>query len=83
MEWLVKIKREAAGSVLQVSAGKIGSDIFICLDGVHRRISFGWDKERADSGSDASSRRCRGRVCEKIVCYKYKRQCDEKSNKIQ
>ena len=36
-------------------------------DGVYRRISFGWYKERADSGSDASSRRCRGRACEKIV----------------
>lgn len=33
MEWLVKIKREAASSVLKVSAGKIGSDIFICLEG--------------------------------------------------
>ena len=33
MEWLVKIKREAAGSVLKVSAGKIGSDIFISLEG--------------------------------------------------
>ncbi len=33
MEWIVEIKREAAGSGLKVSAGKIGSDIFICVEG--------------------------------------------------
>lgn len=33
MEWIVEIKREVAGSDLKVSAGKIGNDICICLEG--------------------------------------------------
>mgnify|MGYP004687070377 CR=1 FL=1 len=33
MEWTVELEREAAGSKLKVSAGKIGKDILICLEG--------------------------------------------------
>ena len=33
MEWIVEIEKEVVGSILKVSAGKIGSDIFICLEG--------------------------------------------------
>ena len=33
MEWTVEIEREAAGSKLKVSAGKIGTDILICIEG--------------------------------------------------
>lgn len=33
MEWTVEIEREAAGSSLRVSAGWIGKDILICLEG--------------------------------------------------
>lgn len=33
MEWTVEIEREAAGSSLKVSAGWIGKDILICLEG--------------------------------------------------
>lgn len=33
MEWIVEIESKAAGSKLKVSAGKIGKDILICLEG--------------------------------------------------
>lgn len=33
MEWIVKKKREVAGSYLQVCAGKIGADILLCVEG--------------------------------------------------
>lgn len=33
MEWTVELEREAAGSKLKVSAGKIEKDILICLEG--------------------------------------------------
>lgn len=33
MEWIVEIEKEVVASILKVSAGKIGSDIFICLEG--------------------------------------------------
>lgn len=33
MEWIVEMERETAGSRLKVSAGKIGKDILICLEG--------------------------------------------------
>ncbi len=33
MEWIVKKKREVAGSYLLVGAGKIGADILLCVEG--------------------------------------------------
>ena len=33
MEWTVEIEREVAGSGLKVSAGRIGADLLICLEG--------------------------------------------------
>lgn len=33
MEWTVETEREAAGSKMKVSAGQIGSDFLICLEG--------------------------------------------------
>lgn len=33
MEWTVEIEREVAGSRLKVSAGWIGKDVLICLEG--------------------------------------------------
>lgn len=33
MEWIVKIKKKVAGSYIEVCAGRIGSDILLCLEG--------------------------------------------------